>query len=74
MTTDTNMPRRPDGEDRDLRLAVILLALSLGLMATGAVVYLTCEHPALAQPLGVGAAVASTITTVAGLVSRVLRR
>ncbi|MET7783860.1 hypothetical protein ABZU94_32255 [Streptomyces mirabilis] len=72
--TDTDAPRRQDGDHRELRLAVLLLALMLGLLITGAAVYLAREHPTLAQPLGVGAAVLSALAGVAGVVARALRR
>ncbi|MFG2785716.1 hypothetical protein ACGFY7_48855 [Streptomyces prunicolor] len=74
MTTDTDAPRRQDGDHRDLRLAVLLLTLVLGLLITMAAIYLAREHPALAEPLGVGAAVMSALAAVAGVVARALRR
>lgn len=73
MTTDTDPPRS-DGDHRDLRLAVLLLALVMGLLITAAAVYVAREHPALAQPLGVGAAVMGALAAVAGVVARCLRR
>ncbi|MFE9883347.1 hypothetical protein [Streptomyces sp. NPDC005784] len=74
MTTDTDAPRRQDGDHRELRLAVLLLTLVLGLLITGAAIYLAREHPALAQPLGVGAAVMSALAAVVAVVARALRR
>lgn len=49
-------------------------ALLVGLLITGAAVYLARVHPALAQPLGVGAAVMSALAAIAGVVARVIRR
>ncbi|WP_327425824.1 hypothetical protein [Streptomyces sp. NBC_01236] len=74
MTTDTDAPRPEDRDHRELRLVVLLLALLVGLLITGAAVYLTRVHPALAQPLGVGAAVMSALAAIAGVVARVIRR
>ena len=74
MTTDTDAPRRQDGDHRELRLAVLLLTLVLGLLITGAAIYLAREHPVLAEPLGVGAAVMSALAAVAGVVARALRQ
>lgn len=74
MTTDTDHSRPQDLDHQDLRLVVLLLALVVGLLITGAAVYLTREHPSLAQPLGVGAAVMSALAAIAGIVARVIRR
>jgi hypothetical protein len=74
MTTDTDDCRPQDRGHQDLRLVVFLLALVVGLLITGAAVYLTLEHPSLAQPLGVGAAVISALAALAGIVARVIRR
>lgn len=74
MTTDTHEPRPQDGEHRNLSLMLLLLALVVGLLITGAAVYLARVHPALAQPLGVGAAVLGALAAVAGALARVLRR
>ncbi|MFE5923186.1 hypothetical protein [Streptomyces sp. NPDC056468] len=74
MTTDTDGPRPQDSEHLDLRLMLLLLALEVGLLITGAAVYLARVHPALAQPLGVGAAVLSALAAVSGVLARVLRR
>ncbi|MEV4741619.1 hypothetical protein [Streptomyces sp. NPDC049555] len=74
MTTDTDDSRAPDRENPDLRLVVLLLALVVGLLVTGAAAYLTHEHPSLTQPLGVGAAVASALAAIAGVLARVMRR
>jgi hypothetical protein len=73
MTTDTDAARPQDSEHRELRLVVLLLALLMGLLITGAAVYLAHVHPALAQPLAVGAAVMSALAALAGVVGRVLR-
>jgi hypothetical protein len=53
---------------------VLILALVVGLLITGAAVYLAPEHPRLAQPLGVGAAVMSALAAIAGFVACVVRR
>jgi hypothetical protein len=74
MTTDTDAARPQDGTHRELRLAVLFLALVTGLLITGAAVYLAREHPSLAQPLSVGAAVMSALAAVVGLVARAIRR
>ncbi|QNA77823.1 hypothetical protein C8250_009340 [Streptomyces sp. So13.3] len=74
MITDTDAPRLQDSGQRELRLVVILLALTVGLLITGAAIYLAREHPTLAQPLGVGAAVMSALTALAGFVARAIRR
>ncbi|GGJ63180.1 hypothetical protein [Streptomyces brasiliensis] len=74
MTTDTDAPRPQGGDHRELRLVVLLLALVVGLLITAATVYLARVHPTLAEPLGVGAAVMSALTAVAGLVARIIRR
>jgi hypothetical protein len=74
MTTDTDASRVRDAQRRKLRLVVLLPALVVGLMIIGAAVYLAREHPALAQPLCVGAAVMSALAALVGVVARVLRR
>ncbi|MFH0518450.1 hypothetical protein ACHBTE_14880 [Streptomyces sp. M41] len=76
MTTDTDTDApRPQGPDHtQLRLAVLLLALVVGLLITGASVYLAHAHPELAQPLGVGAAVMSALAALAGIVALCIRR
>ncbi|WP_416974625.1 hypothetical protein [Streptomyces sp. 4F14] len=76
MTMDRDEFRRQDAGDEGggLYLAVLLLALVVGLLVTGAAVYVACEHPVLAQPLGVGASVMSALAGVAGAVMRVARR
>ncbi|MEU9015729.1 hypothetical protein AB0D12_39895 [Streptomyces sp. NPDC048479] len=71
MTTDADAAPPQDSEHREQRLLVLFLALLIGLLITGTVVYLARVHPALAQPLAVGAAVMSAL---AGVVGRVLRR
>lgn len=74
MTTDTDDSRPQDRDHQELRLVVLLLGLVVGLLITGAAVYLAREHPRLAQPLGVGAAVMSALAAIVGVVARVLRR
>ncbi|MGW9022702.1 hypothetical protein ACWGQ5_00390 [Streptomyces sp. NPDC055722] len=74
MTTDTDASRPQDSDHWELRLVVLLLALVVGLLITGAAIYLARVHPTLAQPLGVGAAVMSALAALAGVVARVIRR
>ncbi|MEV7209431.1 MULTISPECIES: hypothetical protein [unclassified Streptomyces] len=74
MTTDTDDSRPQDRDHQNLRLVVLLLALVVGLLISGAAVYLAREHPSLAQPLSVGAAVISALAAIAGIVARVTRR
>ncbi|MEV7862983.1 hypothetical protein DIZ27_44995 [Streptomyces sp. NWU339] len=74
MTTDTDDLRRQDRDHQELRLVVLLLALVMGLLITGAAVYLVREYPSLAQPLGVGAAVMSALAAIVGVVALVIRR
>jgi hypothetical protein len=74
MTTDTDALRPQDRDHWELRLLVLLLALLVGLLMTGAAVYVACVHPTLAQPLGVGAAVMSALGAIAGVVARAIRR
>ncbi|MER7694677.1 hypothetical protein [Streptomyces sp. NPDC097610] len=74
MTTDTDGTARQDREYHELRLVLLLLTLVVGLLITAAAIYLACMHPALAQPLGVGAAVLSALPGVAGVIGRALRR
>ncbi|MEW2098187.1 hypothetical protein AB0882_18120 [Streptomyces sp. NPDC012485] len=50
---------------RELRTLLLLLAMAVGLIITGAVVCLTFAYPRLAEPLAVGAAV---LTCLAGFV------
>jgi hypothetical protein len=65
--------RTQDRNHQELRLAVLLLALAVGLLITGAAIYLAREHPSLAQPLGVGATVMSALCAITGVVARVMR-
>ncbi|WP_405467126.1 hypothetical protein [Streptomyces canus] len=74
MTTDTNGTSRQDREHQELRLVLFLLTLVVGLLITAAAIYVARMHPALAQPLGVGAAVLSALAGVAGVIGRTLRR
>ncbi|MEY2245986.1 hypothetical protein ACFVXA_37450 [Streptomyces sp. NPDC058246] len=70
----TNPTRRENSDHRELRIVLLLTVLVLGLLITAAAVYLARVHPALAQPLGVGAAVMSALTAIAGVVARTIRR
>ncbi|MFJ3419605.1 hypothetical protein ACIPN8_25025 [Streptomyces sp. NPDC086082] len=74
MTTDTDASRPQGSDHRELRLVVLLLALVVGLLITGAAIYVAREHPSLAQPLGVGAAVMGALASLVGVVARVIRR
>ncbi|MEU7086901.1 hypothetical protein ACIG54_07645 [Streptomyces achromogenes] len=73
MASDTD-DRSQDHDHRELRLAVLVLALVVGLLITGAAIYLAREHPSLAQPLGVGATVMSALCAITGVIARVMRR
>ncbi|WP_326607511.1 hypothetical protein OG930_38920 [Streptomyces sp. NBC_01799] len=55
-------------EHHELRTLLLLLAMAVGLLATGVVVYLTFTYTRLAEPLAVGVAV---LTCLAGLVRTV---
>ncbi|MEU6540935.1 hypothetical protein [Streptomyces sp. NPDC047000] len=55
-------------------MVLLLLALLVGLLITAAAVYVARVHPALAQPLGVGAAVMSALAAVTSVVARIIRR
>ncbi|MEV6807794.1 hypothetical protein [Streptomyces sp. NPDC051132] len=66
--------RSQDHDHRELRLAVLVLALVVGLLITVAATYLAREHPSLAQPLGVGATVMSALCAITGVIARVMRR
>ncbi|AJF70310.1 hypothetical protein [Streptomyces vietnamensis] len=72
MPASTNAPR-PDRDNQELRLVVLLLALALGLLVTSAVVYVALVHPSTAEPLAVGAGVLGALTGAGGLIARVLR-
>ncbi|MET8134112.1 hypothetical protein ABZV24_19510 [Streptomyces sp. NPDC005251] len=74
MTTDTGPARPEDSDHQEVRIVLLLTILVLGLLITVAAVYLARVHPALAQPLGVGAAVMSALTAIAGIVARTIRR
>ncbi|MGW3312083.1 hypothetical protein ACWDG9_36495 [Streptomyces sp. NPDC001073] len=74
MTPDTDGTTHADREHHELRLVLILLTIVVGLLITAAAIYVARVHPALAQPLGVGAAVVSALAGVAGAIGRVLRR
>lgn len=74
MATDTNSSRPQGSDRRELRLVVLFLALAVGLLITGAAIYLAREHPTLTQPLGIGAAVMSALASLVGVVVRVIRR
>ncbi|WP_329619083.1 hypothetical protein OG357_00030 [Streptomyces sp. NBC_01255] len=73
MPASTNAPR-PDRDNQELRLVVLLLALAVGLLVTSAAVYVALVHPSAAEPLAVGAAVLGALTGAGGLTARVLRR
>lgn len=64
--TDSSMTR--NDEHHELRTLLLLLAMAVGLLATGVVVYLTFTYTRLAEPLAVGVAV---LTCLAGLVRTV---
>ncbi|MGW1604504.1 hypothetical protein [Streptomyces eurythermus] len=66
--------RFQDHDHRELRLVVLVLALVVGLLITGAAIYLAREHPSLAQLLGVGATVMSALCAITGVIARVIRR
>ncbi|MFJ4732520.1 hypothetical protein ACIP6V_09550 [Streptomyces sp. NPDC088770] len=53
---------------------LLLTVLIPGLLITAAAVYLARVHPALAQPLGVGAAVMSALAALASIAARIIRR
>jgi hypothetical protein len=72
MTTNADTPRQ-DRDYRELHVVVLLLALVVGLLITGAAVYLASVHPSLAGPLGVGAAVLSALAGAVGVVTRAVR-
>ncbi|UYQ60665.1 hypothetical protein [Streptomyces peucetius] len=72
MTTNADAPRQDRG-DRKLRTAVLLLGLVMGLMITGAAVYVARVHPSLAGPLGVGAAVLGALAGATAMASRLVR-
>ncbi|MEU8789757.1 hypothetical protein [Streptomyces sp. NPDC048643] len=74
MTTDTDGTARQDREHHELRLVLLLLTLVVGLLITAAAIYVARMHPALAQPLGVGAAVVSALAGIVGVIGRALRR
>ncbi|WP_406187302.1 hypothetical protein [Streptomyces anulatus] len=62
------MTRNPDY--RELRTLLLLLAMALGLLTTGAVVCLTFAYPRLAEPLAAGAA---ALTCLAGSVPWIVK-
>ncbi|MFB8137806.1 hypothetical protein [Streptomyces mirabilis] len=74
MTTDTDGTPHQDRERHELRLVLLLLTVVVGLLITAAAIYVARMHPALAEPLGVGAAVLSALAGVAGVIGRALRR
>lgn len=74
MVTDTDGTPHQDREHHELRLVVLLLTIVVGLLITAAAIYVASMHPALAQPLGVGAAFVSALVGVAGAIGRALRR
>ncbi|MFE3269952.1 hypothetical protein [Streptomyces sp. NPDC059215] len=74
MTTDTDGTTPQDREHHELRLVLLLLTVVVGLCITAAAIYVARMHPALAEPLAVGAAVLSAHAGVAGVIGRALRR
>lgn len=60
-------------EHRELRTILLLLALAVGLLVAGAVVCLTLVCPRLAEPLVVGAAVLTCLTTLGRTVVKAAR-
>lgn len=73
MLTNTNAPRQ-SSDNQELRLVILLLALTMGLLVTASAVYLALVHPSVAEPLAVGAAVLGALPGAAGIIARVLRR
>jgi hypothetical protein len=65
MTTDTDRTTPQDREYHELRLVFLLLTVVVGLLITAAAIYVARMHPALAEPLGVGAAVLRALSTCA---------
>ncbi|TJZ90818.1 hypothetical protein [Actinacidiphila oryziradicis] len=55
-----------DDEQQGVRLYLLLLALAVILLVVAGLVYLTYQHPALADPLGVGFAAAAVLVTGLG--------
>ncbi|MFI9588286.1 hypothetical protein ACIHCQ_42380 [Streptomyces sp. NPDC052236] len=66
MATDPNAPLR-DEQHQDVRLYLLLLAVTMILLVVGILVYVTYQHPALIGPLGVGLAAAAVLVTCLGL-------
>ncbi|GAA3352557.1 hypothetical protein GCM10017744_002040 [Streptomyces antimycoticus] len=60
MQTDPNGPCRND------RVYLLLLALAVILLIVGGLVYVTYQHPALADPLAVGGTAAAVLVTGLG--------
>ncbi|MFE4331396.1 hypothetical protein ACFRQM_18795 [Streptomyces sp. NPDC056831] len=60
-------------EHRELRTLLLLLTLAVGLLITGAVIFLTVTYPRLAEPLAVGAAVLTCLTGLVGAVAKTIR-
>jgi glucan phosphoethanolaminetransferase (alkaline phosphatase superfamily) len=63
-----------DDEHRELRTLLLLLAVAVGLLTTGAVVWLTFAYPRLTEPLAVGAAVLTCLAGLARLVVNAAER
>ncbi|MGW3563532.1 hypothetical protein ACWDSL_06465 [Streptomyces sp. NPDC000941] len=70
MTINPNTPREDRSEQT--RLYLLLLALAVILLTVAGLVYVTYQHPALADPLVVGGTAAAVL--VAGLGFAVTRR
>ncbi|WP_412079559.1 hypothetical protein ACLF6K_39145 (plasmid) [Streptomyces xanthophaeus] len=60
-------------DHRELRTLLLLLALAVGLLITGAAVCLAVVHPWLADPLAVGAAVLTCLAGLARTVAKAAR-
>ncbi|MGY0055118.1 hypothetical protein ACWY4P_00760 [Streptomyces sp. LZ34] len=71
MTTDPNAPRRDD-QYHDVRLYLLLLALTVSLLIVAGLVYVAYQHPSLTGPLGVGGTAAAVL--MAGLGVAITRR
>lgn len=65
---NTNAPRPHERYHQELPDGAFLAVLE-GLLITDAAVNLACEHPTWVQPLGVRAAVMSTLAAVTGVVA-----
>ncbi|MQS06008.1 hypothetical protein [Streptomyces alkaliphilus] len=73
MTTNTDRPRRDRGP-HELRMVVLLLVLTVGLLITAAAVYLALAHPTLTGPLGLGAAILTALACTTGTLVHAVRQ